>query len=239
MKEILISIQPKWVEKIINGEMSIIVQKTRPKIETPFKCYIYCTNTPKYHHLYDLTRYNNGETLLSVTEHNKYSLVPKGYLNGKVIGEFVCDNIEKYAYDYCPHTELGYDVWYDCGDNWYDIDDEELQKTGLTNEDFKKYGKGKDIYGWHIDSLKIYDRPKELSEFYKPFKYDGDGIICGTEKEMDNIYEWDCETLFKDRYPDFKFENCKCKNCPKAKDFYRLTRPPKSWCYVEELEDIK
>lgn len=168
MKAVLISIQPKWCELIANGKKTIEVRKSRPKIETPFKCYICCTNTPKYHHLYDLTRYNKGERLLSVTEHNKHSLVPKGYLNGKVIGEFICDRIEKYAYDYCPHPELGYDVWYDCGDNWYDIDDEDLQKTCLTQEEFKKYGKGKPLYGWHISELKIYNKPKELSEFFTP-----------------------------------------------------------------------
>ncbi len=42
-KAALISIRPKWVEKIANGEKTIEVRKTRPKLETPFKCYIYCT----------------------------------------------------------------------------------------------------------------------------------------------------------------------------------------------------
>ena len=43
MKAVLISIQPKWVEKIANGEKTIEVRKTRPNLQTPFKCYIYCT----------------------------------------------------------------------------------------------------------------------------------------------------------------------------------------------------
>ena len=193
MKEVLISIQPERVEKIINGEMSIIVQKTRPKIETPFKCYICCTK---------------GENL---------------WLTQKVVAEFTLNEVD---FIKMP-TNLPHEF---------------LEKACVNGSEIMKYLGGdfyKGFYAWHIDNLKIYDKPKELSEFYKPFKYDGDGIICGTEKEMDNIYEWDCETLFKDRYPDFKFENCDCKNCPKAKDFYRLTRPPKSWCYVEELEDIE
>ena len=42
-KAVLISIRPKWVERIANGEKTIEVRKTRPKLETPFKCYIYCT----------------------------------------------------------------------------------------------------------------------------------------------------------------------------------------------------
>ncbi len=43
MKAVLISIRPKWCEKIISGEKTIEVRKTRPKMDTPFKCYIYCT----------------------------------------------------------------------------------------------------------------------------------------------------------------------------------------------------
>ena len=42
-KAVMLSIRPKWVEKIANGEKTIEVRKTRPKLKTPFKCYIYCT----------------------------------------------------------------------------------------------------------------------------------------------------------------------------------------------------
>lgn len=44
MKSVIISIKPKDCELIANGKMTIKVLKSRPKIETPFKCYIYCTN---------------------------------------------------------------------------------------------------------------------------------------------------------------------------------------------------
>lgn len=43
-KAVLISIQPKWCELIANGQKTIEVRRTRPKIDTPFKCYIYCTH---------------------------------------------------------------------------------------------------------------------------------------------------------------------------------------------------
>ena len=43
MNAVLISIRPKWCEKIISGEKTIEVRKTRPKLATPFKCHIYCT----------------------------------------------------------------------------------------------------------------------------------------------------------------------------------------------------
>ena len=38
---VLISIRPKWCEKIISGEKTIEVRKTRPKLIPQFKCYIY------------------------------------------------------------------------------------------------------------------------------------------------------------------------------------------------------
>ena len=44
-KAVLISIRPEWCEKIINGQKTIEVRKTRPKMDTPFRCYIYkCGN---------------------------------------------------------------------------------------------------------------------------------------------------------------------------------------------------
>ena len=75
MKAVLISIQPKWCELIASGEKTIEVRKTRPKIETPFKCYIYETNWK------DNTYWKNKH---------------KGKL-GKVIGEFVCNEITEFG----------------------------------------------------------------------------------------------------------------------------------------------
>ena len=217
MKSVLISIQPKWVEKIASGKKTIEVRKTRPKLETPFKCYIYCTNS-------------NG-TLFMAYDGLHYG---KDYVgrfdpacvNGKVIGEFVCNEISNYI------EKRGNDFY------WTFQSSEETKeffdKTCLRTEQLFEYvGDSNYLYGWHISDLIIYDKPKELSEFIKPFKYDGDGLRCCTKEELEDIYEWDCETLFKNKYPNFDFDNCKCEDCPKAKDFYRLTRPPQSWCYVK------
>lgn len=142
---------------------------------------------------------------------------------GKVIGEFVCDDIEKF--------------W--CDDGLYYPTGSMKKQTCLTNSEMLSYGKGKPLYGWHIANLKIYDKPKEISEFRRPYKYDGDGLICGTAQEMDDIYEWDCETIFGEKYPNVDFDNMDCEKCPKAIDFYRLKRPFQSWCYVEELKGEK
>lgn len=66
-KAVLISIRPKWVEKILSEEKTLEVRKTRPTLETPFRCYIYCTNSG-----------------VSAGMWGKH---------GKVVGEFVCDAI--------------------------------------------------------------------------------------------------------------------------------------------------
>lgn len=81
MKAVLISIQPKWCELIASGKKTIEVRKTRPKIETPFRCYIYMTATKERCRLWEyITAYQNSKGDI---------------LNGsqKVIGEFVCDDI--------------------------------------------------------------------------------------------------------------------------------------------------
>lgn len=144
MKAVLMSIQPKWVEKIANGEKTIEVRKTAPKIETPVKCYIYCTQGEYFFFkeqvgLGKFTGYNNVPNTLTMW-------------NQKVIGEFICDNIIDFWYDkgfYLPTGKLKTD-------------------TCLTNTEFYNYGKGKPLYGLHISKLKIYDKPKELGEFRKP-----------------------------------------------------------------------
>lgn len=160
-RAILMSIQPQWLEKILNREKVIEIRKTMPKCELPIVVYLYCTNTPKYHHLYDLTYVNKGDTLYAVTQHNKYSLVPKGFLNGKVVGEFICDKVTRY------------DEQVICGGIFYSdnpdvINDSFCEETQLDNFRLLDYGKGKPLYGWHISNLKIYDKPMELSDFHKP-----------------------------------------------------------------------
>ena len=71
MKSVLMSIQPKWCELIASGKKTVEVRKRRPKLETPFKVYIYMTK--------EFSRGINSSFYY--------------YKNGKVKGEFVCDAI--------------------------------------------------------------------------------------------------------------------------------------------------
>lgn len=145
MKSVLISIRPKWTEKIAKGEKTIEVRKTAPK-EVPFKCYIYESR-------------NGGHRCKHCNEKDScYSYAPKnvGCYNGrgKVIGEFVCDKVEKLE----EHIEQG--------GLYYILSDTFNEQAQLDNWELHDYGKGKTLYGWHISDLKIYDKPKELSKFY-------------------------------------------------------------------------
>ncbi len=131
MKAVLISIQPKWCELIARFKKLVEVRKTKPKLDVPFKCYIYCTKD----------------------KHGWFDFLRKERLDGKVIGEFVCDYINEWDID--PQTKK------------YFMTSEELNETCLSYDQLHKYGKDEILHGWHISNLVIYDKPKELSEFRK------------------------------------------------------------------------
>ncbi len=148
-KAVLISIRPKWVEKIANGEKTIEVRKTKPKLETPFKCYIYCT-LPKYPH----------EDFIA-TDYPR----PQFYGGGKVIGEFTCERI-------VPIT-------YDGGRLWCPTNAAFSPATCLSQAEIIAYigDKGR-CYGWHISDLRIYDTPRDLGEFKTLCRVDADCCAC-------------------------------------------------------------
>ena len=144
MKAVMISIQPKWCNLIANGKKTIEVRKTRPNVDTPFKCYIYCSNSKPY--LYKNP--NNNELFLDKDLY-RGGVYEDRFLSGKVIGEFVCDRI----YD-CP-CEVNQAFWL-------------KQKTCISDEHYREYLGHKDGYAWHISDLVIYDEPRELSDFFTP-----------------------------------------------------------------------
>lgn len=174
-KAIMLSIQPEWCELIASGKKTIEVRKTAPKLETPFKCYIYCTGGVGKAIIKDIMYRWNGPRLIKRnvdkgwlkdnTEQTWQILLDYGHthqihngdyeLNGKVIGEFVCDNVMRFT----KHSGWLSDI------QNYDISLKHLQETMLSCEELWKYGNGKPLYGWRISDLKIYDKPKELGDF--------------------------------------------------------------------------
>jgi predicted transcriptional regulator len=81
MKNVLISIRPKYVELIVSGEKTVEVRRTRPKCETPFKVYIYETQ---------------GRTETPFVDEEGHHIF-KG--RGQVVAEFVCDKIVEFPHD--------------------------------------------------------------------------------------------------------------------------------------------
>lgn len=187
MKAVMISIQPKWVEKIVNGEKTIEVRKSAPK-EVPFKCYIYETQG-------QYVKFTHGA-------HTKY-----GYGRGKVIGEFICDKVEMVN---AKCSDYGIDLFYhDCLTNAC-LTEREIEKYFNVPEDRDLRAMKGNGYVWNISDLKIYDKPKELSEFRKPCDR---FLDCCT-----------CRRLVRNEYMS-------CDN--------KINRPPLSWCYVEDLGEEK
>ena len=46
-RAVLISIKPEWCSLIATGNKTVEIRKSIPKLDTPFKCYIYCAKTSK------------------------------------------------------------------------------------------------------------------------------------------------------------------------------------------------
>lgn len=202
MKSVLISIQPKWVEKIANGEKTIEVRKTAPDV--PFKAYIYCTKAKPY--LY--REANPPFELFLDSQLYKGDGYDDRLFSGKVIGEFVCDKVDKIIP--LQHTYYNYIGLPIANVTEYGIWNDDLAQMCLKKKEIYSYGKGKILYGLHISDLKIYDKPKKLREFY-------------TKKT--------CNSCKKSGY-----ESTACIYDEDCKIPMPINRAPQSWQYVEELE---
>lgn len=153
------------------------------------KILLYCTKD-KYKHLYDLTYVNNGETMFAVTQHNKYSLVPDNYLNGKIVAICDCEKVDFFEMEYHHNDNVLQGIYkYDEEDceEWKvsipttfitnEYDDQEivncylLKKSCLTFDDLGDYVCPKnginEFYALHLSNIKIFDNPKELREYRK------------------------------------------------------------------------
>lgn len=143
-RAILISIRPEWVNKIVTGKKTVEIRKTKPNLETPFKCYIYETQ---------------GKSDTPWIDEDGH-MIFRGC--GKVVGEFVCDRITGITLESMPHPELAGWTEY-----WYEWEEDDLKlKSCLTYNQIDEYLNRKEGYAWHITNAHIfYPRPVELSEF--------------------------------------------------------------------------
>lgn len=194
LPSIMQSIKPFHCGNIAAGKKTIEVRKTRPKLKPPFKVYIYQT-------------WHKGV----------YDILPELLKNQrKVIGEYICDDIVELEYDEFEECYMFKNCY--CG---YTLD-EILSASCLSYDAFCKYGNRKPIYLWHITNLKIYDEPKELSEFY---------TICNKD-DLDQC--GDCKYIesYGASFPCEDGGDWWCSVDNKKP----LTRPFQSWGYVYEID---
>ena len=124
MQAVMISIRPEWCEKIAQGRKTMELRKSKPKLELPFKCFIYCTKgRPEY----------------------TQSAFCEEISNGRVVGEFVCDAV-------LSHCEMA-------------NADLAEQMSCVRREKIREYSDGKEVFGWHISNLEIYETPENLGTF--------------------------------------------------------------------------
>ena len=176
MKAVLISIRPQWCDLIASGKKTIEVRKTKPKLDTPFKVYIYCTKDKR----------------------GWFDFGKKERLDGKVIGEFVCDT-------FVVDKTFGHDGFFNAA-------------ACMSDVETSAYCLNAEMYGWHISNLIIYDKPKDLCEYYK------EGTL--------NVSDWEYQLYdgsgdpSRRSYASYLFTRA-------------MRKPPQSWCYVEEVKDGK
>lgn len=134
---------------------------------------------------------------------------------GKVGMRVVCDKVYEYT---CSHYEAEYRVTH-----------VEQEVMCLNQPELIRYGKGKTLYGWHISDLKIYDKPRELREFYYCCKE-----MKANEPRAGKYVSLSCYACRHNalkRTEDYsEYNNMLGYICKR-----NITRPPQSYMYVEEL----
>lgn len=209
MKAVMLSIRPKWCGLIASGKKVVEIRKTRPKLKTPFKCYIYCTKDRKQ-------QFWTGKRYSYVDDRSHNAFDKCG--NGKVIGEFICGEVITYIAD----DFIGA-IDYDGTTRMEPVDGEFAywipgqDKTCLNTCEINEYGNGKTLYGWHISELKIYEQPKAIEHFRRVCRYRNNDGSCQYEKA-------ECGCIKLDFNPDGSINLAECLDY--------MSRPPQSWCYV-------
>lgn len=211
-KSIIISIQPQWVEKILNGAKTIEIRKSIPKCDFPIDVYIYCCKS------------NNG-SLNYFGKEEGYHYMPyeigfwcKKYgeendnLCGKIVSKFTLNKAEYLAVENLGYRKIFYTEEYD------DLEG----ATQLSNTEMEVYFCNKPLkngevvgYAWHIDNLEIFDEPMELNQFYKG----------NYEQIIDNLQTVGCDSIY---CPHLTDDGCDIMYCPSLK----IKKAPQSWCYA-------
>src|SRR5690554_5722526 len=169
-KSLMISIQPQHAFNILNGKKTLELRTWIPKDYVGW-VYVYVTKGKRLSVVHDD---ENGKTYYYLNSNWGRSL------NQDIPFKFWFD--EYYTYH---HDNHGVGLYTDVAE--YNIIYDDLDELCLDYREVEKYGKGKDLYAWHIKKLEIFDEPKELSDFYtaKHFK-----LNKFTTENIDGLDEW-------------------------------------------------
>lgn len=163
MRNILISIKPEYVCKILNKEKILEIRKSIPKCDLPCKVYVYCT---KDRNNVCVVKQNTSFIYKTINI-DCVHILGNGYIgNGKVVAEFTLNKIDKieicdpYIFRNNEQEDWKYFEKNAC------LTCEQMMEYIGYGEDHDGWDKKYDVgYAWHIDDLIIYDKPKELSDF--------------------------------------------------------------------------
>ena len=148
MRAVMLSINPVFCMKILNREKRLEFRTRIPKLELPYKCYIYCTQPHNYQERLWILNDRERRHTKPIAKMFGAKEVGGAFLgNGKVIAEFTCD----YVLGHCEMANA-------------DIAE---QQGKMKREDILKYSKGKEVFGLSIFDLRIYKEQNEITEFYK------------------------------------------------------------------------
>ena len=224
MKALLISVHAKWCALMMNGDKTIEVRKGTALYKAIQKLideygyadiYVYCTKGNE-----DIIResspYSSVPNYVCVKFDKKLSKELPEYeysSRGKVIFKFRCYKVEE-----IPHIVYQSDEY----STKSLVHNELLSKSQLSEVELFRYLNWNNGTAIHISVLEVFDRPKELSEFYKN----------GYSKAVDELY-WYYAADYINGHEDYDKGDLdeQCRN--ELKHEYILTKAPQSWCYTE------
>lgn len=170
-KVIILSIHPKWLEKILNGKTTIEIRKTMPKCDLPIDVYIYCckgrgsNKSPVLCSMIDFDY--DIKTQEFIKKDIKFGLnvwkqlVPSfGILDEKIVAKFTLNKVSNIL----PYIKINGKKSYlnylnDGGDAYW------FNKTCLEELDIENYLGLDKGYCWYIDNLEVFDKPMQLYNF--------------------------------------------------------------------------
>lgn len=188
-KALFLSIKPEHALNILNGRKTLELRTRVPKDFVGW-VYVYVTKVKK-----DMLYKYKDEYY---TQHYLTFTDSVEVLNGKVAFRFWFDEYDTIENEMFLLPDV---------ENIKQLFIEKIcKKACLTIKELVDYSNGKTLYAWHIEELEIFDKPKDLSEFYKANLY--------TPYEVIRAYEETTRDLIT----------------------YRLQRPPQSYqlVYVKE-----